>query len=291
MSAFTIPARGPFSFDAAAAFVDGWPPATEVAEAAAGEVRLCFALDSLDGHAGALVTATERGVRVEPFGAGAEIGPQVARLLSLDHDASDLGEVVAGDPVLSRLYERLGALRPVLFHSPFEAAAWSVISARVQFAQAQRVRQALSAEHGRVLDVGGERMAAFPLPEALLALESFPGLPEEKVRRLHAVAEAALAGRLDPERLREAEPEEALASLQEIRGIGPFYAGLILVRSAGVVDVLPPGIEPRLREATGEAYGLEGPATEADFRRISDRWRPYRTWMAVLMRAATSGPR
>ena len=177
-------------------------------------------------------------------------------------------------------------MRPVLFHSPYEAAAWSVISARVQHAQARRLRHALSDGLGRTLDVGGREMAAFPLPEELARLEHFPGLPGEKARRLRRVAEAALEGRLNPARLRDLEPGDALAELEEIRGIGPFYAGLILLRSAGVTDVLPPGIEPRLRKAIGAAYGLDGPATDEDFARISEGWRPYRTWIAVLMRSA-----
>jgi 3-methyladenine DNA glycosylase/8-oxoguanine DNA glycosylase len=65
------------------------------------------------------------------------------------------------------------------------------------------------------------------------------GLPEVKVERLRAVAETALARRLDAERLRRLEPEAALAELQEAPGIGPFYATLILVRSTGTPTCVP----------------------------------------------------
>lgn len=287
---FTIEPRGPFSLGSAARFIAGWPPATEVADAAGDSVRLCFALDSFAAQAGVTVSEAGDAVRVEAVGDGeeAELRTQVSRILSLDHDASDLPEVLDRDPVAARLHRESGALRPVLFHSPYEAAAWSVISARIQPTQAQRVRRALSEELGRTLDVSGVEMTAFPLPERLVALDSFPGLPDEKVRRLRGVADAALDARLDPARLRDLDPDDALAQLQEIRGIGPFYAGLILVRSVGVTDVLPPGAEPRLRRALGVAYGLDGPATDEQFKRITEAWRPYRTWIAVLMRSTAS---
>jgi len=176
-----------------------------------------------------------------------EVKRQTARILSLDQDATGLEQVIDGDDVVARLHRESGGLRPVLFHSPYEAAAWSVISARVNHRQAQRIRAALCRERGPTLDVDGVAMAAFPLPDRLLELDSFPGLPAEKVRRLHSVADAALAGRLDAEHLRALDFGAALSQLQEIRGIGPFYASLILVRAVGLTDVLPPPPSPTCR--------------------------------------------
>lgn len=289
---FSIEPEGSFSLAAAARFIESWPPGEGWAGAGDEAVRLSFALDSFAGHAGAVVTDGSGGsLQVRPVGDGSEeeVRRQVGRILSLDTDGAGLAEVTARDPVVAAIQRRSGGLRPVLFHSPYEAAAWSIISARVQPRQAHRVRGELAREHGRVLDVGGVEMPAFPLPERLAEIEAFPGLPAEKLSRLRGAGEAALAGRLDPVRLRGLEPGEALAELQEIRGIGPFYAGLILVRSTGVTDVLPPGAEPRLREAVGSAYGLGGPASAEDFERITDGWRPYRTWVAVQMRSTGAG--
>jgi len=289
---YTIHPSGRFSLAAAARFIAAWPPAQGVTVADDGSVRLSFVLDSFAGHGGARVVEGDGGVlRVEPAGEASEdeLRRQVARILSLDHDGAGLAEVIDRDPVVAAISRGADGLRPVLFHSPYEAAAWSVISARTQQRRAQRVRAELSRELGVVLEVGGVAMPAFPLPQRLAELDAFPGLTEEKVTRLRGLAAAALEGRLDPERLRAAEPATALLELQQIRGIGPFYAGLILVRSAGVTDVLPPGVEPRLRAAVGDAYSLGGPASAADFERITDGWRPFRTWIAVLMRSAAGG--
>ena len=55
----------------------------------------------------------------------------------------------------------------MLFHSPYEAAAWSVISHRRGRAQAAPLRTRLAAEHGRTFELAGEHVAAFPLPDTL----------------------------------------------------------------------------------------------------------------------------
>ena len=99
------------------------------------------------------------------------------------------------------------------------------------------------------------------------------------------MAEAALAGRLDADTLRAMPHEQALAWLREIRGIGPFYATLIRLRSTGVRDELPAN-EPRLRALIQRAYGLAEPPDEAEVAGIAEGWRPYRTWVTALLRAS-----
>ena len=110
-----------------------------------------------------------------------------------------------------------------------------------------------AAEHGRVFDVAGGQVAAFPGPDALLAVESVPGLPQTKVDRLHAVARAAAEGLLDAQRLRALGPEEAHIQLQTLPGIGPFYASLIVLRAVGFPDV-PVTDEPLALELMGQLY-------------------------------------
>jgi DNA-3-methyladenine glycosylase II len=206
-------------------------------------------------------------------------------VLSLDHDATGYPEVGQRDPVVGALMEIRPGLRPPLFHSPYEAAAWSVLSARRPERQMAAVRDRLAAEHGGSFDVAGQQVAAFPAPEALLAVRAVPGLPDVKVERLHAVARAAAEGRLDVHRLRALGPEEARVQVQTLPGIGPFYAALIVLRAIGFPDV-PVTEEPMALELMGRLYGLGGPATAADVARLTDAWRPWRTWTTVLLRAA-----
>jgi 3-methyladenine DNA glycosylase/8-oxoguanine DNA glycosylase len=121
-----------------------------------------------------------------------------------------------------------------------------------------------------------------PPPQALLAVEGPLGLPEVKVQRLHSIARAAQEGLLDAGLLRALKPEEALRRLQKLPGIGPFSAQLILVRGAGHPDVFP-GNEERLHAEMRASYGLPG-ADVAALEEVARRWRPYRSWVALLLR-------
>jgi DNA-3-methyladenine glycosylase II len=284
-----IPISGPFSLRAAANF--GF--AAQIgAPAFDGAMRLAFVTDDLRHQVAVVLRQDEQtGVlhgEVQSEDAGFEVDAvraQVARILSLDHDGVAWTAVGERDPVIGRLQAAHPGVRPVLFHSPYEAAAWSIVSARRASAQAAKVRDALARQLGASFDdVAGVPMAAFPLPERLLACEEFPGLQSEKVARLHGIAEAALAGWLDPERLRAQAPDAALAELQTLKGIGPFYAQLVYVRASGVADVLSD--EPHVLHSAARFYRLDGPPDPATFAELAEPWRPYRTWAMVLLRVA-----
>ncbi|MGI8624668.1 MAG: DNA-3-methyladenine glycosylase family protein [Solirubrobacteraceae bacterium] len=277
MPAFTLTPSGPFDLAAAAGF--GFGPRTGTETHGEPRMALAFCLDSLEGHAGVELSQDRDGAvhaRVEGDGDRTAVKRQVARVLSLDGDGHAFAAIGERDPVLGRLQARYPGLRPVLFHSPYEAAAWSIISARRPAAQAAVVRQALSERLGRVLSAG----AAFPTPERLLEVEPLPGLPAVKAERLHALAREALAGDLDQPALIAMDPAEAAEHLQRLPGIGPFYAMLILVRGTGHHD-LPPADEPRTLAAIRHFYG-----PDADAAPVTDGWRPYRTWASVLLHYA-----
>ena len=175
------------------AFIAGWPPGR--ADTTDDAVRLQFLVDDYSGPA--------RVGSVEADNEPRAIA-QAARILSLDHDGTAYPDVGERDPLAGALQRASGYLRPVLFHSPYEAAAWSILSARTSHAQAVRFRDAL-----------GE---TFPAPRDLLRRQALEGLPANKLARLHAIAQAALEGRLDREPLLAQTPTRPLRSCRNWRG-------------------------------------------------------------------------
>jgi DNA-3-methyladenine glycosylase II len=283
---FTITPRGAFSLAEAAAFGFG-----QRAGAAWDDVmRLAFCLDGYQHQVGVEVRQDAAGVHSRVHGPeGADIGAtarQVARVLSLDHDGTELTRIGERDPVIGALVSAAPGLRPPLFYSPYEAAAWAVLSARRPARAMMGVRDRLSRAHGAVFDLAGQQHAALPSPAQLLAVESFPGISPDRMDRLHGVARAALGGLLDADRLRELGPEHAMAQVQTINGIGPFYGALIVARGTGFADVLPVN-EPKLLALVARLYRLAAPPAPAQLHQIAEAWRPLRTWAAVLIRAAT----
>jgi DNA-3-methyladenine glycosylase II len=278
--------KGPFDLQRIAGF--GFGPDTGRAQPSEPVMRLAFCLDDLRGHAGVVVRQHEDGtVRGTSEGDGdpSSVKSQLARILSLDHDGEAWMAVGERDLVIGQLQRRYPGLRPPLFHSPYEAAAWAIISARRPARQAATTRQAIAERYGRTFELAGEPLAAFPTPRRLLEVEPMKGLPEVKVKRLQAIAEAALTGQLAPERLRRMNPDEALVDLQTLPGMGPFYAMLVLVRSSGHSDLLPRG-ERRVLACAAHYYALDAPPSPERFAKLAELWRPFRTWATVLLRYA-----
>ena len=270
-----MPVDGPFSLAAAEAFGFG-PKTGRPSEAGDAVMRLAFVTDDLRHQAGALIRQEPDGTLIAEVSGRVDVAAttrQLRRILSVDRPAD--GWIAAGrkDPVLGRLQAEQPGLRPVLFHSPYEAAAWAMMSQRRQRSQAAALRRRLCEALGRPFELDGQVEHAFPLPEQLLGLETFPGLEPQRIERLRAVAERALAGDLDPEMLASMEADRAMTALKTIPGLGPFYAGLVLLRASGVSDALILD-EPRLRSYLRHYYGLPGEPDDAAVRRIAEPWRP-----------------
>ncbi|MEA2687829.1 MAG: hypothetical protein QOD51_436, partial [Candidatus Eremiobacteraeota bacterium] len=255
--AFTIVPEGPFSLREVAALEVG----PRLRTPWDGVLRLAFCADGYDAHAGVEVQQDDAGVHCVVSGdADADVvRRQVERGLSLDHDGAALARIGERDPVVARLLAAAPGFRPPLFSSPYEAAAWAVLSVRRVPKQMADVRRRLSEAHGATFELAGERVAAFPTPDALLLVDAFAGIAADRMTRLHGVARAALDGLLDVERIRALGPAAALADLQRINGIGPFYAEQIVTRASGFADVLPLE-ETKTLALVGELYGLGAPA-------------------------------
>lgn len=286
---FSITPKGPFSLAAARRFFGGWEGTTGT-DIEGGVLRVAFLVDDWSGYAGLLVRQDDGGdvhaeiVATRGAPDPARVQAQLTRVLSLDHDATGYAALGERDPVIGRLLRQADFLRPVNFHSPYEAASWAIVSSRVQQRQAMRLRSAMSNR----LEVDGVALDVWPAPEQLLAREAMEGLPAQRVERLHAVARAALAGDLDRDALLALDPDEAIARLQQLPGIGPFWATLIELRAVGPTDALTRG-EPRMRRAAAAAY--DRPELERDddaLVALAESWRPYRTWVSVLLRATAA---
>jgi DNA-3-methyladenine glycosylase II len=282
---YTLEPRGPFSLHSAIGFLEGFAPAMHGRGGQVGHLHLAFVPDGERRAAGACVRSQEGEVVVEVSGA-AEPGAaarQVERILSLDVDGSGFPDVGERDPAIGRLQARYPGLRPVSFPSPFEAGAWFVISQRIRMAQGVALKARISEELGERVAICGEERTAFPAPGVVAELEGLVGMPERKLATLRALAQAAVQGELDGERLRGMGGEAAAEQLQRLPGVGPFTAQGIVVRGAGEPDYLATA-EPAMARAAARAYGVDAPLAPEELARRGEAWRPYRSWVGVLLR-------
>ena len=286
MTQFTITPDGPFSLEAASHF--GFGPNTGRPTYADAQMKLAFATDDFQNHAFVTLNQEANGDLTGTIDSDADpdvVQKQVRRILSLNASGTEWAAVGEKDPVLGAMQREHLGVRPVSFHSPYEAAAWSIISARRQRAQGTVVRNRIAEQLGRVYGDGPNRLLAFPTPGRLLELGYVQGLEATKVERLHAVARAALDGQLDADLLLGMPTEQAMEHLMKLPGIGPTYGTLILLRGTGSIDAMT-GVEPRLPTYLAHFYGLGAEATPDQIATIMDGWRPFRTWSSVLTRVS-----
>jgi len=281
VTTFSVQPRGAFSLDSANAHFGGWIQAGSETDRIAmafpveGTIRsACVVLEqlpdgSVSGQVYGLADAPERAWL------------QALSVLSLDVDGAGFADVGDRESIVQELQRRYRGLRPVLFHSPYEAAAAFVIGHRISIAQGRAIRRRLAAEHGEAIETDSGVQNAFPAPEVLLQIEAFTGIAPAKWPRLHAVAQAALDGVLDRAALRAMPVEDALTLLRTIPGLGPFFSQGVLIRGAGTVDVISDDVVTK--QAVQQAYQLEHLPDQAEVLSIAERWKPFRTWVTVLL--------
>src|SRR3954469_21458015 len=274
--------QGPFDLAGQSRYFGEWVTSPSDPE----EIVMAFPVEGWQGSVAVRLRQDGTGAmvgRVDGAG-GADLDAgwrQALAVLSLDADGSGYPDVGRRDPVVGSLQEEHHYLRPVLFHSPYEAACHFVIAHRISAAQGRRIRQRMAERHGDRLSLDGGTISAFPTPQRLLTISSFPGLPAEKIGRLHALARAALDGLLDRAPLRDLPVAGAPAGGRRLPGIGPFFSSAIVLRGAGLIDALPPD-EITLAGA-GRLYGLSRSATPQELAAVGESWRPYRMWCSVLV--------
>lgn len=262
---------GPWSLAMSRRFWEGFTPAALARQPAGPGLRTVFCAEGDWRPARVEVTQAGSTAHLVARGEGdlEAAAAQARRFLALDVDARGWPEVGGRDPVIADAQQRLPGLRPCGFHSPYEAAAWTVLAQRLRIVQAARLRAELITLHGQD--------GAFPAPRTLARLDL--DLPGRKSEYLRAVAEAALDGLLDGAALRALGPGPAVQRVQQVKGLGPFAAELVVVRGANAPDALPRH-ERRLGAEIAERYGPGHTLAE-----VSRAWRPYRAWAAVHLRA------
>ncbi|ROT34022.1 DNA-3-methyladenine glycosylase [Micromonospora sp. HM5-17] len=262
---------GPWSLATSRTFWEGFAPAALPTRRDTTDLRTVFLVDRDWSRAKATVHQDGATARITVTGEGDldAAATQAARFLALDVDGRGWPAVGDRDPVIGAAQRSLPGLRPCGFHSPYEAAAWAVLSQRVRIAQAAHLRRDLIRRHGHA--------GAFPEPERLRALDL--DLPGRKPEYLRAVAEAALDGLLDGGRLRDMDAETAVAQVRQVKGLGPFAAELVVLRGANHPDGLPRH-ESRLDAEIVARYGAG-----TTLAHVAEAWRPYRTWAAFHLRA------
>lgn len=196
------------------------------------------------------------------------------RLLGIDIDLSTFYRFARSDPRLAQLEERFRGFKPPRFLTVFEALANGIACQQLSLTVGITLLNRLVERYGRRLG----RHHAFPEPNRLSSLnpeELMPlGYSRNKARFLIDLAQAIRNNRFQPASLEEASDSEALANLQQLRGIGRWTAEYVLLRGLGRTNIFPCD-DVGARNNLERWLKLRTPLTYESAHRVLKRWAPF----------------
>lgn len=170
---------------------------------------------------------------------------RVRRMLGLDMDPEPLVRLGERERELRPTLLALRGMRPPRFADLFETFANVVPFQQLSLDAGIAIVGRLVERFGESTEWHGRRYHAFPAAPRIAAarLERLRscGLSTQKARTLRYLARTIAAGALSEQELASMRTPDALRRLTDLPGIGPWSAGLVLLRGFGRLDVFPPG--------------------------------------------------
>jgi AraC family transcriptional regulator of adaptative response / DNA-3-methyladenine glycosylase II len=181
------------------------------------------------------------------------------------------------DRHLGELAEAMPGMRLPGSVDGFEIAVRAVVGQVIPVVQARRILAALARRAGQALDGAPPNGLRYSFPSAA-ALAALPapclrdaGVSAGKARTLQALARRVADGTLVLDA--HAAPEQAVAALREIDGIGDWTAQYVAMRALGWPDAFP-----------GTDYALRKVLNVSTVRAMHERtaqWAPWRAYAAI----------
>lgn len=124
-----------------------------------------------------------------------------------------------------------------------------------------------------------------PTPEALMTFDDdtlrTAGLSRQKIKYVRSLCDAVTNGPLDLMALPNMNDEDAMKAITSVKGLGRWSAEMYMMFSLGRTDMWPVG-DLAVRVGIGRIIDLDERPSEKEMDPIGERWRPYRSSMALL---------
>jgi AraC family transcriptional regulator, regulatory protein of adaptative response / DNA-3-methyladenine glycosylase II len=239
------------------------------------------------GHALICVTALpgedalELRVSGSPPAALLQLSSAARRVFDLAADPQRIGLELATDALVGPLVRERPGLRIPGAWDPFECAVRAVLGQQVSVAAGRTFASRLVQRAGAAVRSGADGLThLFPDAAALAAADLRPlGITRSRAATLHALARAVMEGRIDF----GAAPEDVVAAMAALPGIGPWTAQYVALRALAEPDALPSGdlVLRRMASPGGRLLSVR----ELEMR--ARQWQPWRGYAVIhLWRAA-----
>ena len=193
------------------------------------------------------------------------------------------------DDPMSDFARRLRGLGLPQTPTPFEGLVLAILGQQISNHVARILRDLLVDEFGAAAEIGGETRRTFPSPSALAsagpdALRAIK-FSARKAEYICDISAQVADGRLDLDAIGALPSQDAIERLVALRGVGPWTAHWLLIRSYGHQDGFPAG-DLAVQRNLGILYGDGSRMSESEAVSVSERWKPHRSLATTYLFAA-----
>lgn len=179
-----------------------------------------------------------------------------------------LDEIAAHDSDVAKALKQFGypepRIRPAGFETFFSIVVGQQLSTHAAAAIIKRAHDLLPVLNAEsVLILSDEQLREI-------------GLSKQKTGYIQGLANAIVEGDFLPESLNEMNDDEAIKTIVELKGFGPWSAEIYLMFSLQRTDVFPSG-DLALLIAIQKLKGLDEKPTPSHAKEIIEHWSPWRS--------------
>ncbi len=211
------------------------------------------------------------------------------RLVGAQGSLIEFYNAVEGDDPVAEFASRFRGLGIAQSASPFEGLVLSILGQQISNEVARTLRDLLVDTLGETLSVDGVDYRAFPSPAAIAeaGIDELRGmkLSARKAEYISDIAGSVASGSLDLNALAALPDDSIVEELLKLRGVGPWTAHWLLIRSFDRPDGFPGG-DLAIQRSLGALYNGGERLTEREAVELSERWRPYRSYLVTYLFAA-----
>jgi AraC family transcriptional regulator of adaptative response / DNA-3-methyladenine glycosylase II len=241
----------------------------------AGDDVLVVQVDLAPSGASCAVLTPPRGDRATAMRITHE---RILAMLGLAAHPTRFETQMLASPELAGLVTNQRGLRVPLVPDPFCGLIWAIVGQQISLPFAYTLRRRLIERTSE--PVPGFDLHAPPAPRAVAALEvsdlTALSFSRSKAEYLIDASRAILDGQLPLDELHDASATRLERTLRAVRGIGPWSANYLMMRSYGFLDCVPLG-DTGLTSGLKEFFALDTRPDKVETLALMARFSPYRS--------------
>jgi DNA-3-methyladenine glycosylase II len=220
----------------------------------------------------------------EPESDNNQLRTIVEWVLFAELDLAPFYRLIAGNPKLASIAQKLHGLKPMRPVSLFEMAVIAITEQQLSLVSAYKIRNRIIQKFGESI---GDQWV-FPEPHTLASVSLHDlrscGLSRQKAEYIQGLADNIVTGNLDLDSLKSMDDDTAREAIMKLRGLGRWSADYILVRGLARPDCVPVD-DIGIRDVVGKYLGGGQRVTSQEVAEKLETFRPYRGLLAFYLLA------